>query len=132
MEIKRFDDYTIEEQDRLFKHYWDMYADGVNATEDEFEVYRNLIELDRDLVKDSLVIAFTVDGGIERMIDSIRSRTVHEYLESMRLILLKNDYKKIHGVMEEKLISRLVDSYNRCDGVCGQRNGSVQYVKKES
>lgn len=111
MEVKKFDDYTSEEQEGLLLHWWNYYG-KVHYSLAELEKFRELITEDSKLVKNIAVLSFVFDQSSQALIRAMRDDTLEDYLAGISKICGNNDFKEQLKEAENDFMEMLVGTYN--------------------
>lgn len=111
MEVKKFEDYTSEEQGALLLHWWNYYG-KVPYSLAELEKFRELITEDSKLVKNIAVLSFVFEQSSQALIKAMRDGTLEDYLTGISKICDNNDFKEQLKEAENDFIEMLVRTYN--------------------
>ena len=111
MEIKKFDEYTNEEQVNLLFHWWNYYG-KVPITLDEIEMFQNLLKEDLMFVKNVAVIENAIGKSSQNLISAMRKNEVEQYRNKITKITEDKRYAEDKEALEELFIEEIVRTYN--------------------
>lgn len=111
MEIKKFSEYSKEEQKELLYHWWHYYG-KIPYTTDELERFNKMLDEDIDFVRKSALIAYTGGVSSQDMIKAWRDGVFDEYRKSVEEFVLTDSFKRYEVEIESDFVSDLVNSYN--------------------
>lgn len=110
MEIKKFDEYTKEEQKELFNHWWHYY--GGTYLFSELQTFDELIEEDIDFVKNVALLSFGNGSGPQDLAMVLRKGMLDEFRAGVAEIVAMEQFKEIAEEVEEEFIKEVVRTYN--------------------
>lgn len=111
MEVKKFHEYTKEEQNKLMMHWWHYYG-KVPFTPEELNKFSEYVENDLNLMWKVAVVSYIRCEASQGLINAMRNGNVLEYFDLINVIVQTNKYKKLAESVEDGFIGMLVESYN--------------------
>lgn len=111
MEIKKFDEYTKEEQKELFNHWWHYYG-KVAFTLAELEEFNKLVDEDPVFVKNAALLSFGNGSGPQDLAMVLREGMLDEFRAGVTEIVAMEQFKEIAEEVEEEFIKEVVRTYN--------------------
>ena len=111
MEIKRFNEYTKDEQVELLNHWWNYYGKTpYNIT--ELEQFNKLLEEDIEFVRKCALVAYTGGVASQDIINAWRNGVFPKYQASINKFTASDAFKENEEEIEEDFIAEMVKSYN--------------------
>lgn len=113
LEIKKWNDYSLEEQSELLNHWWHYYG-NIIFTLDELEQFNELIKKDSHKVLELAVANFIIGQSTQSLIQAMRVNKVDNLMNALPSLENNDDeeFKAMYTKVENDLISILVESYN--------------------
>lgn len=114
MELKEWREYVEEEKKELLIHWFQNYG-RLTCSNEEFEEFKRLIEMDADLMFDVAVGAFSNGRGTQAFLVGMRSNTLASFLNSILEMRCRAGYKDWFNKIGSDLLSNLIRTINNLE-----------------
>lgn len=112
MELKRWNEYSLDEKTKLLLHWWHYFGKSI-YTWGEFETFKSLVEEKSDEIFNFATIAYLAGESSRVLLEAMRRNEVDKVLEMTNLSDKKDENAK--SILENasaSLIVTLVNTYN--------------------
>ena len=110
LEIKRFNEYTKEEQMEIMFHWWHYYG-KLPLTFAEMDKFKKLMEEDIDFVKNAALIAWARSSASQDLVRAMRGN-FDEYKSHIDMLATSCEFKEIEEILESSFVKEVVGTYN--------------------
>lgn len=111
MEVKKFNEYTKEEQKELLIHWW-WYYGKVRHSLEEFNQFEKLVDEDSERVFDVALVSYFEGISNELLLESLRKDTVDIYCSLIRKMAKLDSFADNRDAYENVFFTDIVVSYN--------------------
>ena len=111
IEVKEFDEYSIEEQKSLLLHWWYYYRKSIFSLA-ELKKFGDIVNKDPQHALDMAVVSSINNRGSDALIGAMGTGRFEELEDIVRKIVDKDAYLKIKKEAEEIFLTKVVSSFN--------------------
>ena len=114
MELKKWEEYTKEEQKEFLNDWWHYYGKVIYTLE-EWEQFNKLIDKDSDKILEMAIAGYSKGITSEPLIFAMRENKIEELFKTFpNLKEIKDEkFKEAHKVLKNSLILELVTTYKQ-------------------
>lgn len=111
MEIKRFSEYTNDEQKQLLMHWWHYYG-KLPVTLAEIEEFMEILDSDVNLIKNTALIFYAKGETSQDLVVAIRNGIKEQFFDQVREISTTLEFEDYEEELEKHFISEMVRTIN--------------------
>lgn len=112
MEIKKFNEYSKNEQSELLMHWWYYYG-KMPITLAEQDKFMELVEQDPNLIKNVALIAYARGEASQGLVQAIRRSKLEGFLDNVREISTTLEFEDYEEELESEFIKEMVGTINK-------------------
>lgn len=110
LEIKKFSEYTKDEQMEIMFHWWHYYG-KLPLSFDEMDKFKKLMDEDIEFVKNAALIAWARESASQDLVRAMRG-DLDGYKKQIRELASSKEFKDVEELLESTFIEEVVRTYN--------------------
>lgn len=110
LEIKRFSEYTKDEQMEIMFHWWHYYG-KLPLSFDEMDKFKKLMDRDIEFVKNAALIAWARESASQDLVRAMRT-DLEWYRKHVMELASSKEFKDVEELLESTFIEEVVRTYN--------------------
>lgn len=110
LEIKKFSEYTSDEQMEILFHWWHYYG-KLPLTFPEMEKFKELLDNDIEFVKNAALIAWARESASQDLVRAMRTN-LEGYRTHIMELASSKEFKDVEEILESTFIEEVVRTYN--------------------
>ena len=110
LEIKKFSEYTNDEQMEILFHWWHYYG-KLPLSFPEMEKFKELLDTDIEFVKNAALIAWARESASQDLVRAMRG-DLSGFRKQIKELASSKEFKDIEEFLESTFIEEVVRTYN--------------------
>ena len=110
LDVKRFNEYTKDEQMEIMFHWWHYYG-KLPLTFDEMDKFKRLMDEDMEFVKNAALIAWARESASQDLVRAMRG-DLDGFKKQITELAASKEFKDIEEFLESTFIEEVVRTYN--------------------
>lgn len=110
LDVKRFNEYTKDEQMEIMFHWWHYYG-KLPLSFTEMDKFKNLMEEDMEFVKNAALIAWARESASQDLVRAMRT-DLEGYRKHVMELASSKEFKEVEELLENTFIEEVVRTYN--------------------
>ena len=110
LDVKRFDEYTKDEQMEIMFHWWHYYG-KLPLSFAEMDKFKNLMEEDMEFVKNAALIAWARESASQDLVRAMRT-DLNGYKKHVKELASSKEFKDVEELLESTFVEEVVRTYN--------------------
>lgn len=110
LDIKKFNEYTNDEQMEILFHWWHYYG-KLPLSFPEMEKFKELLDRDIEFVKNAALIAWARESASQDLVRAMRG-DLEGYRKHIMKLASSKEFKDVEELLESTFIEEVVRTYN--------------------